>query len=439
MTTRVLENHLRRVQLTDELHARPFAPIGCPARVAMIAFKETAKAVERDPAADRAHLARLVEALGGPPPEEGADHYLGDFGRFRLKWERHAEFVIYILIEEGPHEGLFTGELIDCLPQDWLDAAPGNVVAAVEVEILAATDRQAALDMASGELAATIERESLVMAGVLDGAGIALADFRIHEGGFSRFAVILHGEASARRVGRLVQRLFEIETYRVMAMLALPIARAAGARLSEVERRLAEVTAEVAGQGEATTDPVMLRQLIELSAELEAQLAATAFRFGAARAYAAIVTERIEMLREERVIGRQLFSEFMLRRFRPAMRTCESVEGRMNALAERASRIADLLRTRVDVAMEAQNQQLLVSMDRRVALQLRLQETVEGLSVVAISYYAVSLAGYVLAPVAKLVGLDKTVLTALIALPVIAVVWGLVCRMRRRLMAAHKY
>jgi uncharacterized membrane-anchored protein len=139
------------------------------------------------------------------------------------------------------------------------------------------------------------------------------------------------------------------------------------------------------------------------------------------------------MLREERLAGRQLFSEFMVRRFDPAMRTCHATERRLAELATRASRIAELLRTRVNVAVEAQNQELLESMDRRAALQLRLQETVEGLSVVAISYYAVSLAAYLLAPLAKGAGLDKSVLTAAAVIPVVGLVWWLVRRMRKRI------
>jgi uncharacterized membrane-anchored protein len=146
------------------------------------------------------------------------------------------------------------------------------------------------------------------------------------------------------------------------------------------------------------------------------------------------------MLREERLTGRQLFSEFMVRRFDPAMRTCHATERRLVELATRASRIAELLRTRVNVAVEAQNQELLESMDRRAALQLRMQEMVEELSVVAISYYAVSLAAYLLAPLAPMLApvlgpgfaLDKSVLTAAAVIPVVGLVWWLIRRMRRR-------
>ena len=136
-------------------------------------------------------------------------------------------------------------------------------------------------------------------------------------------------------------------------------------------------------------------------------------------------------MREARFEGRQTFSEFMMRRYEPAMRTVKSAEARLEAMSARAVRAANLLRTRVDVERSAQNQKLLESMDKRSDLQLRLQRTVEGLSVVAISYYAVSLAGYLLYPVAEASGLSKGVLTALVTLPVVVTVWVLIRRLRK--------
>jgi uncharacterized membrane-anchored protein len=161
---------------------------------------------------------------------------------------------------------------------------------------------------------------------------------------------------------------------------------------------------------------------------LDAQVA---FRFGATWAYQAIVDQRIAVLREERFKGRQTFYEFMMRRYDPAMRTVRSTETRLTTLVDRARRAGELLRTKVDVERSAQNQALLESMDKRADLQLRLQKTVEGLSVVAISYYAVSLVGYLFYPLAEVVGMTKGALTALITLPVVGAVWYLVHRIRR--------
>ncbi|MEM7496656.1 MAG: DUF3422 domain-containing protein [Pseudomonadota bacterium] len=433
MPARKLDNHPRRFELTKELHARPFMPVGVPGRALLVAFKEERHAQERDPEADRAHLLSFIERHGGPHPAPGDSHHIGDFDRFILKWERHTEFVSYMLVEEGEGEGLFEATLAEHLPADWLAEAPGKVVAAVEIEVMRFADLAAAEEAVSrGRLAREFSRESLAMARVIDGAALAIGDFRIHEGGFSRFALLVHQDVGARRIGRAVQRLVEIENYRMLAMLALPIARSLAGRLNQIDRELTSLLARVADREDTVTEQAILDALTALSAEIEALSASTAFRFGAARAYEAIVHERVQMMREDRLVGRQLFSEFMLRRFDPAMRTVRATETRLEGLATRASRTADLLRTRVDVALQAQNQDLLTSMDRRAALQLRLQETVEGLSVVAISYYAVSLAGYFLAPLEEIFDIPEAFLKAIAALPIILLVWWFVRRIRKR-------
>jgi uncharacterized membrane-anchored protein len=138
-------------------------------------------------------------------------------------------------------------------------------------------------------------------------------------------------------------------------------------------------------------------------------------------------------LRESHFEGRQTFEEFMTRRFDPAMRTVKSTEERLRAMAERAIRAGDLLRTRVDVERQSQNQKLLASMDQRADLQLRLQKTVEGLSVVAISYYAVNLVVYTLGPVSDLLGMSKLWLTGISTPVVLLLVWAVIRRIHRKI------
>ncbi|MEL6477455.1 MAG: DUF3422 domain-containing protein [Pseudomonadota bacterium] len=425
-------DHPRRYALTNELHARPFQPMEAPGRVLHIAFKPVDSAAERDPEEDFAHLLTFIDRHGGPHPAEGTNHYSHEFGRFRLKWERHTEFVAYTLYEAGARDRLFARGLSELLPQEWIEAAPGKVIAAIDLEVTEAESAEALLET---ELARYFAPDSLVASRVMDGAGLAVADFRIHEGGFTRFAIILERDVAPRRLGRAVQRLSEIEHYRTLALLALPIARSTSTRLTKIEGALADVIAQVAAESDKGGDTLagLLRRLSGLSAEIEALSAASAFRFGAAGAYGRIVQDRIEMLREKRVPERQTFREFMLRRFDPAMQTVASTAKRLEDLSRRASRIAQLLRTRVDVEMEAQNQQLLRSMDKRADLHLRLQKTVEGLSVVAISYYAVSLMGYVLAPLETVLRVDKAWLTAAIALPTVFAVWWMARRVRKSL------
>jgi len=186
------------------------------------------------------------------------------------------------------------------------------------------------------------------------------------------------------------------------------------------------------------SDATLLRRLTRVSADIENLSTQTAFRFGATEAYYALVQTRIAELREERVEGYQMIQEFIDRRLAPAARTCESASRRINDLSRRATRAANLLRTRVDFALQEQNQQLLSSMEKRARLQTRLQQTVEGLSVAAISYYAVSLIGYVAkGGEAFLPGLSSKISLAIATPVVVAIFWLMLKRFRKKVEAAE--
>ena len=305
--------------------------------------------------------------------------------------------------------------------------APGQRLTSALVRIDAAGEDG---DVA-GALGQWFVPESTVVSQVLDGTAIVASDYRIDPAGHMRLAVFTRPEAGPRRVGRTVQRLLEIETYKTMSLLGFTRARSLSGRIGELDTRLTEVMVEMTEDAKPADQ--ILPELLAISSELETMAARASFRFGATGAYRAIVGERITALREERFQGRPTFAEFMVRRFDPAMRTVSSTEARLQRLADRAIRAGDLLRTRVDVERSAQNQALLESMDRRADMALRLQHTVEGLSVVAISYYAVSLASYLAYPLADALGLSKGELTAIITLPVVLAVFLAIRRIRKSL------
>jgi len=227
------------------------------------------------------------------------------------------------------------------------------------------------------------------------GSGEVWCDWQIGGNGFSRFLVLDLGFRE-NQVGRLVQRLAEIETYRVMALLALPIARGMLGQLERLDAALGEVMRRMASGRAAGDDANLLLTLTELAGKVEG-LSSGASRFSASRAYDQLVLARIQELREERIEGVPTIGEFMERRLSPAMDTCRSVQQRQADLAERIARAIDLLRTRVNLVQERQVTELLGGMNRTASTQLKLQHAVEGLSVVAISYYAFSLLSHILA------------------------------------------
>jgi uncharacterized membrane-anchored protein len=421
-----IAEHPQRFALVNELHARPFPSVEAPSHAVFLAFKEPVAAANRDRARDRAHLLDLVNRHGAPEPQPGATHYSAPLGRHLLKWESHTEFVTYSAFAPGLADRPFDPAKAAIFAEDWQAEAPGKRLCAVLVRVELMPEHPAIIGQ---KLEDWFVAESLACATVLDGAAVVAGDFRIDPAGFMRFAVFVEPGTGPRRIGRIVQRVCEIETYRAMSMLGLGRARELGGRLNRLEAELGALVEAM--DNDSQSAEATLHALLRISAELETLASRFSFRAGATAAYEAIVNDRITVLREERFLGRQTFAEFMRRRYDPAMRTVKSAETRLRQMVDRATRAAELLRTRVDVERSAQNQKLLESMDRRADLQLRLQHTVEGLSVVAISYYAVSLASYLVAPLAEPAGLSKAAMMALITLPVVGLVWALVRRIRR--------
>lgn len=420
-----ITDHQLRYDLANELHARPFPSLDAPCTAVFLAIKQPANAVARDRSADRAHLVDLLDRFGAAHPPPDATHFYGQIGRFTLKWEQHTEFVTHTVFEESDRGNAFDPVAFDVFPNDWLDAAPGVRLTSALFHIAP----RPADNVVVKNLQDWFVPESLAVSRVLDDAAIIAGDFRIDPAGHMRFAIFADDDTGSRRIGRVVQRLCEIEMYKSASMLGLARVKQLGARMGALE---ADLSSMVGAMTDANVDAdTTLQQLLTISAELENMIAKSTFRFGATGAYEAIVNQRIDVLREERFSGRQTFAEFMMRRFDPAMRTVKSTEARLQAMAGRAVRAAELLRTRVDVERSAQNQTLLASMDKRADLQLRLQKTVEGLSVVAISYYAVNLALYVLGPAGKSLDLSKVTLAAVTTPVVILLVWWLVRRIRQ--------
>ncbi|HLN25142.1 MAG TPA: DUF3422 domain-containing protein [Patescibacteria group bacterium] len=424
---RFREHPLRRA-LADEVHARPYEYLCPPVRVSHLAVPVG----DQPPGAWRTHVEALCAHFEVPPPPPGAIHFAADFGAFRLRWERHTEFSTYTFHRFGAFDAPFAETALDLAPTDWLAELPGQVLVATHVAL--DDVRRSAEDLTS-----MFFGHPLVGCQVVSGAAEAFTDFRVHHDGFGRILVydrgLTHGQA-----GRLVQRLLEIETYRAMALLAFPIAREVAPQLTRMDDELAEIIQVMGGPAGDDEDRQLLARLTGLAALGERLGAHHSFRFSAARAYSALVRKRIEELREQRIPGLQTITEFMGRRLAPAMKTVEYTAERHDNLSRRVTRAGDLLRTRVDIALEEKNRDLLKSMNRRAELQLRLQETVEGLSVVAISYYLIGLISYI-AKGLKAAGLHfDSDLAPLAALPVVAGMVALgVRRLRRAIVSTEKH
>jgi uncharacterized membrane-anchored protein len=422
-----LIDHPLRHATASELHARPFPHISAPARAAFFAYTSAQNDSGRREAADREHFLRLLDHYGVAHPADTESHFFGQLGEVWIKWECHTEFVTYTAFVDDLSGCAFDGSEFSIFPAAWQADLPGTTLSSTSIRVEEDQDTESI----KNKLEDWFVSESLAASRVLDSAAVIAGDYRMDDNGNMRFAVFVPASTGRRRVGRIVQRLNEIEVYKTMSMLGLMRARDLSVELNSVDTNLSALVADLADDKVPAEDN--LNGLLKLSADLEGHSAAVAYRFSASKAYAAIVAQRIEVLRETQFEGRQTFREFMMRRFDPAMRTVQALDSRLQDLISRAIRTGDLLRTRVDVERQTQNQELLSSMNRRADAQLRLQRTVEGLSVVAISYYATGLSLYVLAPFSGLIGLSKGVLTAAVVPLVVGAVYLALRQIRKRI------
>ncbi|MGY8905515.1 MAG: DUF3422 family protein [Burkholderiales bacterium] len=428
-----LPSHPQRHVLHNEIHARPPEPLAAPLAISHLVM--LADAAQR--AASRAHLAALLQDHHLPQPDANANFLRTDIGPLSLRWELHTEFVSWTLMRplSTPAAALAGREpptAADATPQSWLAALPGQCLASMHLWVLPPLLLHGDDDGPSPIVRSLLREDALVGATVADGLGEVFTDFAIHADGYSRM-VLSAGSISPRRLGRLVQQLLEIETYRMAALLGLPAAREAFAVLGSAERELAELAQAIRSAGRED-EPQLLDRLTRLAGQVESQHAATHSRFSASAAYFELVQQRIADIAETRLPGLQTIGEFMERRLTPARSTCEWATRRQDSLSQRVSRISNLLRTRVEIEQQQSSQALLATMNTRQDMQLKLQSTVEGLSVAAITYYIVGLVSYVAKAAQPLGWPLGAETTSAIAIPVVAFgVWWLLRRLHRKI------
>lgn len=426
--------HPLREALNNEVHSRPSADAHAPMMVTQIAVitGETDAATERD------LLRELAAQMDADIPQTFGNHLTIDLGTngncVHLVWERHTEFSTYAFSQACPdaltHASLgtaFETPPLAAVPESWRSKIPGEVLVGINLLALTATanDIEARLPEVFGT-------NKCVGAGMSGGRAGAWTDFHLHTDGLSRM-VVANTTLRPGRLGRLIQRLLDVETYRMMALMSFPLARDITPELGTIETELSVLAAQTASIQSLEDEQRLLNRLSALAARAEDLAARTHYRFSAARAYHQLVERRISELDEVKREGLQQIGTFMDRRLGPAMRTCTAVADRLEALSARIARASALLNTRVELALQEQNQKLLMSMERRARLQVRLQETVEGLSAVAITYYLVGLIAYVLKALEKAgQPVNPTLATGVLAPFVLAGAYLAVRQIRKR-------
>ena len=370
--------HEARAAILGELHARPFVPQKAPRRVYHFAFATN----DDESRADRAAIALLARSRGVAPPEGDAKFHHFHIGDWDLRWEQHTEFTTYTWSTSRNAETPFSnpnpmgaGEIDFC--------ALGRLVVAAHLSL--AGDARPV-----DELAGLFNSQSLCVVSAANGAAQVLTDFAVDAAGFTRL-ILRSGPVTPMELGRLTQRLLEVETYRSFALLGLPEARRASPELRAMEREIGGIMEALAKLHDTRTNEDLLRRLSDLLAASQALSTRNAFRFGASRAYHALVKNRLLLMQEEKIGAYVTISNFFSARLDPAIETCNAVEARQARLTSQVERAIDLMRTGITFDLERQNRDLLEDMNRRARLQMRLQRIVQGISIAALAYYLVGL------------------------------------------------
>lgn len=409
------EDYTLRRELNDEVHTHQYEKLMPPERASFIALlvDEAARSKEW------AHLARLCEIFGRTLPKKESKNLHMDMGEFRLKVERHQEFTRYTFVKQGAFDNPFLDSALSYLPEDWLAELPGKTLVAAHIGVMLGKTRDSQPELS--EIAAYFETDTLAGSRAGSSGSLVYTDFRIREDGFSRFLVIANSSLPTQN-GRLLLRLIDVETYRMLALMALPDARSLIAKVPAMDNELTKIT-DAISHGSDKNDETLLDDISGFAARLEGLISSTYFRFAATRAYFGVVSNRLSELRESPIEGIPTFGGFLNRRMEPARNTCESAGKWLDLFSSRINHASQMLRTRIDVRREAQNQELLAAMNRRFHLQLRLQQTVGRLTIAVFTFYSVNLIGYVVDAIEEHFHwhLDTTLIRA-VSIPFVALI-----------------
>jgi uncharacterized membrane-anchored protein len=445
-----------RMVAAAELHSRPFPVAAFPTRVINLVWQCTSEGqMSLEFSHDR--LNALCNHFNVTGPARTAVFFQANFPGFVLLWERHREFVSYTFLREGPFDYVHPFESgTEILPPHWLgqfferdSQQPGQLLVAMQMALEPIRDDRTTewSEVCYYLIFGTILRSHrlyhfqvervfdnayVLGSDVAAGSASVFTDYRVAASGYSRVLIRQKAPMDRQRVGRMIKRLIDAEVYRVLALQALPVARRLSPTLTALSQRLQTTMQRLSDSSTTHDERAILEELSMMSTQLEDLSVGAAYRLSAAQAYAALVQEKFMFLKLTAPLdapavrhGDQSFSGFVSRRLNPSMRFCESVSKQTSDLCVTLQRATRLLQTRINVRQQETNAALLRSMNERAELQVRIQETVEGLSVVCISYYATGLVGYLFKGIHGLHALPlyPDTMTGLAAPLVVLAVW----------------
>ncbi len=407
------------LRLHQELHARPLPDVRVGSTVFHLAMFRGDAPIEKE----RSHVNVLVQSLSASIESAGDSHQQVSIGGSCLRVEFHTEFTEYTFIGNSLAD-FDSSPAIEMIPDEWVAQIPGETVNRLQICV-----ENVAEYGDESDIEKLFNSDSMIASNISDSQMRVWSDYLLSPQGNTRFLVQSKTD-DTDRIGRAIQRLIDIENYRMLAFIGLQKARKIAGPMTRIEAELEDVMKSFKAIDSISDEKMLLSKLIDLSADVELLKAESMNRFRATDAYAEIMLDRINELREGKLEGIFSVSSFLLRRSDPAFRTCRASKDRVLDVSLRVSRAAELLRTRIDAQIEEQNQQILQSVDRRASLQNRLQLTIEWFSIAATSVYVLQLARFILQPITSPATTEVTL--ALLVPMVLVAVASIVGRIRAR-------
>ena len=428
----------------DELHARPYIKLGNNLRTFHFAYLIK----ENDEKKSWNYLDKFLRKINFQKlPNESSKYWVAEGKDLTVRYECHTEFISLTLIYPNKIENknkpkLFDENFLNLLPIEFLENFPGDHFLSTWIEMVPSNFNFRPIDIED-----FFYHDNFAGSNVAeDGANVFMSfksDRTDFLGSGFRRVFIQNKNLRTRRTGRLLQRIVELETYQVLSLLGLPQVRQETSHLSNLEKQITEITKSVSKTAKKNLNkksiayPDYQQDLNELSyvvAKIEEIDSSSNYRLSATAAYYKLVEQRIQDLREERLESFQTSYEFLSRRLQPAIRTTEAFSRRLESLATRAQRADNLVRTQIEMGVQIQNKNLLESMELRARAQLRLQETVESLSIVAITYYIVGLLSTLVDPINfEKFFISKTVFLALCVPIILILIWYIAKMVRKKI------
>ena len=428
----------------DELHARPYIKLGNNLRTFHFAYLIR----ENDEKKSWNYLDKFLRKINFQKlPNDSSKYWVAEGKDLTVRYECHTEFISLTLIYPNKIENknkpkLFDKNFLNLLPIEFLENFPGDHFLSTWIEMVPSNFNFRPIDIED-----FFYHDNFAGSNVAeDGANVFMSfksDRTDFLGSGFRRVFIQNKNLRTRRTGRLLQRIVELETYQVLSLLGLSQVRQETSNLSNLEKQITEITKSVSKTAKKNLNkksidyPDYQQDLNELSyvvAKIEEIDSSTNYRLSATAAYYKLVEQRIQDLREERLESFQTSYEFLSRRLQPAIRTTEAFSRRLESLATRAQRADNLVRTQIEMGVQIQNKNLLESMELRARAQLRLQETVESLSIVAITYYIVGLLGTLVDPINfNNFFINKTVFLALCVPIILILIWFIAKMVRKKI------